>query len=176
MFDSMMTGHWRLPDSKWVFLLCTAVTLIVCDSRPDRSAFCELRLADTHDVNGSSHMFRSACLSLVRWCHRVCPPALVAQARDAVAKHAAERIDPLALASGCERLPWARTGEGDRPAEIRQLNNTIRDKIFVYCAHAGQEPCKETPLQMPFSLQELGCGVACLPGSGRMMHSTAGRT
>jgi len=150
MFNNMMAGTWRLPDAKWVFLLCAAVTVLVCGAMDCISAFSELRLPDTHMVNGSSETVRSPCLCLVRWCHRVCPPALVAAAEnrlEATARRAAERIDPLATTSGCERLAWARPGDGDEPADFRRIDKIIRDKIFRFQAHAGPDPFDETPKQ-----------------------------
>lgn len=123
-FNAVIKGESSLPPTKWVFLLCTGLTMLVC--RPDAagSGFTELRVGDS-DTNPKE---RTAQVNLLRWLHRLRP-----QRRRNVSSVSSllQRADPNAEFYGCDRMVWSRIGEAEYPADIRHLNQKI--------AEAGQE-------------------------------------
>lgn len=129
-----MAGTWHLPPSQWVFLLCGAFTVMICDAstRPEAGvpAFKELRLPGNHTVEGQIRSTNSADLCLVRWTHRMHFKALLPVT--AANEHAGRLIDPLATAGGCDSLLWARQGEVGSPPGFRQLNDTINEQVKAY--------------------------------------------
>jgi len=177
MFRRVVAGRWRLPTSKWVYLLCTAFTMLECNPRYGQSEFYELHVPDSHVVNGRIEEIMSSTLCLVRWCHRICPAALFPPAEDIIARRAAELIDPLAITAGCERLAWARTGEGGDPVDISRLNSVLREKIHLYRARAakGNSSLEQTPRQGQAVFTARSAMRRCLHGRFRADDAFTGK-
>lgn len=128
-----MTGRWHVPPTQWVFLLCGAYTVMLCNPRAtglEEEAFEELHVNGIGTENGQIQATDTADICLVRWCHRVQCKALVPVTDRN--KAAGELIDPLATAGGCDGLMWARQGEVRSPPGLQQLNNTIAQNVKAY--------------------------------------------
>lgn len=133
MFSDLMNGAWRLPPDRWAFLLCGALDLLICDVDEEDHAFQPYYIPDNVGTEGSSSYVKSSTVSFIRWCHRLCPSALY-PATGSTPTKAAKRIDPLAAVAGCDRLAWARVGEGGDPEGYGALNSSIRSKISAFRA------------------------------------------
>ena len=127
-FSALLGGHVNLPDNKWVFLLCDALTMLVFDPQPCGQVFREFKIVETRTSEGRSAYGSSSTISLARWCHRISlrsimEPFLPAQTRTY------EAIDPLAAAAGCERIMWARDGEVESHPQNAVLRQSLRSKL-----------------------------------------------
>lgn len=106
-----MAGSYMLPHALWVFMLCTAFSIITCEPCEGRMPFKDFKFKDEYVVGDETIHGVTSHLCLVRWCHRITPPALLDQHRAYPNVDPEQLVDPLATQFGCERIVWARRGE-----------------------------------------------------------------
>ena len=123
MFNSIMAGRWQLPQESWVFMLCTAFTVLMCQGGVTNNTFQLVRVRDEHVVGGETQWTTTSELTLVCWLHRISTPD-TSHAQTSVV-NLSTHVDPLAKLWGCDRLVWAQEGEHQEPAGYRALWNQL---------------------------------------------------
>lgn len=116
-----------VPDTMWVYLLCTAFTILVCDPQGDSRPYRNFSFRDDDTVGGEARQTIKSQLCLVRWCHRFTPQVMLKQHRDGVP--AQQHVDPISTVFGCDRIVWARKGEMVNAEGRDQLDRAIKDAL-----------------------------------------------
>lgn len=164
--QALMAGSWMLPQSKWVFLLCTAMTVLICD--PDNSTlpYSEFFVKEEYTVGGSAKCSTTSQVCLVRWCHRITPDALRTPRQRSARTDPDHLIDPMATLFGCERLVWARCQEVSAKGSDKLAGTIVREikRIYSKGSSAAGSAGAKRPRQV-----DVGTGRAALDrfASGR---------
>ena len=139
--DELMGGHWRLPPTQWVFMLCAALTVLICTKDGEDVSFKEFTGAQAPGMDVPWQNSQSASICLTRWCHRVCPEALTTALRShhALQAEAAMMIDPLSTTSACDRIVWARPGEEAAIEGMADLNRIVQSNLEKLAAATEED-------------------------------------
>lgn len=117
-FSAAIQGQTSLQSSVWVFLLCTALSMLVFRPESTGAVFTELRVRDAKQTGGKS----TSQVNLIRWLDRLHRPG--SRHRPAIAR-LMQMADPNAEVMGCDRLVWSRSGEEDGPKKLPDLSAKI---------------------------------------------------
>lgn len=141
MFADMMLGRWHLKPSQWAFLLCASLRAILCTEGDTGMSLQELDFSGSDRVHSGGAIDsmpiqqNKGAFCFTRWLHRLDIPCLHRPSPDLV--HAVERIDPLSYATGCDRLVWARKGEGWTPHGAAEIDSQVKAKLATL-QHSGK--------------------------------------
>lgn len=124
---ALMDGKWMLPLQFWVFLMCTAFSMLICAPGTEGRQYKPFNFHDETVVGSESRSTLTSQLCLVRWCHRITPQALISQHSDGTS--ASDHVDPLGTVFGCDRIAWARKDEAVHAKGYAKLNDDMQKAI-----------------------------------------------